>query len=82
MVQRTDLKHMPTRTRAWLEAACLKRARRVLGEVQYVAIRRIRVNGGGSNWKVADISPQPSPLVSSEIRDRLARLTGAYTLGR
>jgi hypothetical protein len=75
MVQKPSLKGMTTKSRDWLEAECLKRARRVLGEVEYVAIRRIRVNGGGSNWKVADIIPQPSPLVSGKIRGTLARLT-------
>jgi hypothetical protein len=33
-----------------------------------------------TNWKVADIIPQPSLAVSGKIRDRLAPLTGIYAL--
>jgi hypothetical protein len=31
-------------------------------------------------WKVADISPEPSLLVSGKMRDQLAHLTGIYAL--
>jgi hypothetical protein len=71
---------VPTKRRDWLEAECLKRACQPLGEVQYVTIRRIGANDGGSNWKVADIIPQPSLRVSGQIRDKLAALTGIYAL--
>jgi hypothetical protein len=82
MKQRETRKQMPTKSREWLEAECVKLARRVLGgsEIQYVAIRRLHPKGTGPNWKVADIVPQPSPLVSDEVRDELARLTGTYAL--
>jgi hypothetical protein len=38
MVQKIDLKHMPTKSRAWIEAECLKLARGCLGgsEIHYV----------------------------------------------
>ena len=38
MVQKIDLKHMPTKRRAWIEAECLKLARGCLGgsEIHYV----------------------------------------------
>jgi hypothetical protein len=41
MVQKIKLKQMPTKSREWLEAECLKRARLVLGgkEIQRVTIR-------------------------------------------
>jgi hypothetical protein len=36
--------------------------------------------GAGPNWKVADIIPQPTPLLSGELREALAPLTAAYAL--
>ena len=73
---------MPTKSRDWLEAECLKLAKRTLGgsEIQYVAIRRLRQKDTKCNWKVADIVPQPSLLVSEKVRVTLARLTGIYAL--
>jgi hypothetical protein len=60
MVQKIDLKHMPTKSRAWIEAERLKLARGCLGggEIHYVAIRRLRQKDAGHNWKVADIVPR------------------------
>ena len=65
-----------------MEAECLKIARRILGEIQYVTIRRLRPKGAAPNWKVADIVPQPSPMVSGEIRDKLVSLADKYLLKR
>ena len=81
-VQRTKSKQMPTKSRDWLEAECLRLARLVLGgkEIQRVTIRRLSPKGTGPNWKVADIIPQPTPLVSEHVRAALAHLTGAYSL--
>jgi hypothetical protein len=82
MVQRTKSKQMPTKSRDWLEAECLRLARLVLGgkEIQRVTIRRLSPKGTGPNWKVADIIPQPTPFVSGEVRDALAYLTGTFAL--
>jgi hypothetical protein len=49
-------------------------------EIQYVTIRRLHPKGTRPNWKVADLIPQPTPLVSREVRDALAHLTGTYAL--
>ena len=70
MPEKEELEQMPTKTRPWLEAECLKLARLVLGgnEIQCVMIRRLRPKGSGPNWKVADIIPQPTPFVSGEVR--------------
>jgi hypothetical protein len=73
-------KQIPTKSRDWLEAECLKLARRTIGKIQSVTIRRLHPKGARTNWKVADIIPQPSPLVSGKIRDRLAPLTGTFAL--
>jgi hypothetical protein len=83
MVQRTKLRQLPTKSRAWLEAECLKLARQTLGgsEIQRVTIRRLHPKGTGPNWKVADIIPQPTLVVSVEVRAALAHLTGTYALG-
>lgn len=82
MAQRTKSKHAPTRSRKWLEAECLKLARQAPGgsEIACVTIRRLRPNGARTNWKVADLIPQPSLLVSRKVRGALAPLTGAYAL--
>jgi hypothetical protein len=82
MVQKPRFKGMPTKSRDWLEAECLKIAKQTLGgsKIQYVTIRRLDPKGTGPNWKVADIIPQPSLRVSSKIRDALAPLMGRYTL--
>jgi hypothetical protein len=73
MVQRTKSRQLPTKTKDWLEAECLRLARRAPGgsEIQRVTIRRLHPKGTGPNWKVADIIPQPSL-----IRDALAPLMG------
>jgi hypothetical protein len=70
MKQKRKLQRKPTKSRAWLEAECLKLARRTLGgsEIQRVTIRRLHPKSMGPNWKVADIIPQPTPLVSGEVR--------------
>ena len=49
-------------------------------ELPNVAIRRLRQKDTECNWKVADIVPQPSLLVSEKVRVTLARLTGIYAL--
>jgi hypothetical protein len=79
---RPRFKDMPTKSRDWLEAECLRLAQRVLGakEIQRVTIRRLHPKGTGPNRKGADIIPQPSLAVSGKIRDRLAPLTGIYAL--
>ena len=40
----------------------------------------IEPKGAGPNWEVADIIPQPTPLLSGELREALAPLTAAYAL--
>ena len=57
MTQNTKLKQLPTKSGGWLEAECLKLARRTLGrsEIQYVTIRRLHPKGTRPNWKVADL---------------------------
>ena len=45
--------------------ACQRLPRR--SEIHYVAIRRLRQKDTGHNWKVADIVPQPSLLISGDV---------------
>ncbi|MGZ3358700.1 MAG: hypothetical protein ACXU84_05135 [Xanthobacteraceae bacterium] len=82
MAQHMRAEQMPARSRTWLEAECLAVARRTIGgkDIQRVMIRRLNPKGAGPNWKVADIIPQPTPLVSEKLREALAPLTAAYTL--
>jgi hypothetical protein len=82
MPKKKRLEQMPAKSRAWLEAECLKLARGALGgkDIQRVMIRRLSPKGTGPNWKVADIIPQPTLLVSDEVRAALASLTGTYAL--
>src|SRR3989442_8361424 len=49
MKQRRKLQQKPTKSRAWLEAECLKLARRTLGgsEIQLATIRRLHPKGMG-----------------------------------
>lgn len=77
------MKEVPIKSREWLEAECLKLARQTLGgsEILRVTIRRLHPKGGGPNWKVADIIPQPALSVSEEIRAKLAHLPGKYAMG-
>src|SRR5262249_846521 len=76
------LQQKRTKSRVWLEAECLKIARRTLGgsEIQLVTIRRLHPKGAGPNWKVADIIPQPTAPVSEVVRAALAHLPDAYHL--
>jgi Arc/MetJ-type ribon-helix-helix transcriptional regulator len=81
MRQKRKLQQKRTKSRAWLEAECLKIARRTLGgsEIQLVTIRRLAPSAG-PNWKVADIIPQPTAPVSEVVRAALAHLPDAYHL--
>jgi hypothetical protein len=76
-------KQMPIKTRAWLEAECLKLARQISGgsQIECVMIRRLYPKGVAPNWKIADIIPQPRSALSDEIRATLAHLPGTYALG-
>jgi hypothetical protein len=82
MARKNTTKRMPAKSREWLETECLKLARRAVGgnEIQRVTIRRLRPTGTGPNWKVADLIPQPTLLVSAEVRAALVRLTDNYAL--
>jgi hypothetical protein len=75
-------KSKPVKTRAWLEAECLKLAKRTLSgsEIERVTVRRLHPKGTGPNWKVADLIPQQTLSVSQEVRERLSRLAGKYAL--
>ena len=77
------MKQVSTKSKDWLEAECLELARQTLGgsEIVRVTIRRLRPKGGGPNWKVADIIPQPGLSLGEEIRARLAHLPGKYAMG-
>jgi len=68
MKQKRKLQQKPTKSRAWLEAECLKLTRRTLGgsEIQRVTIRRLHPKGMGPIGR-SPIS-QPTPLVSGEVR--------------
>jgi hypothetical protein len=82
MAQHMKAESMQARSRAWLEEECLTVAKRTRGgkDIQRVMIRRLNPKGAGPNWKVADIIPQPTPLLSGELREALAPLTAAYAL--
>ena len=84
MRQKRKLQQKRTKSRAWLEAECLKIARRTLGgsEIQLVTIRRLHPKGAGPNWKVADIIPQPTAPVSEVVRAVLAHSLTHITLKR
>jgi hypothetical protein len=74
---------MPSKSREWLEAECLRLAKRAAGgrEIERVTIRRLSPKGTGPNWKVADLIPQPTLAVSSKVRDLLAHLPNEHALG-
>ena len=76
-------KQMAIKTRAWLEAECLKLARQISGgsQIECVMIRRPHTKGVAPNWKIADIIPQPLSALSDEIRATLAHLPDTYALG-
>ncbi len=76
------LKPMPTKSRDWLEAECLKLAKQSRGgsEIQRVTIRRLHPKGNGPNWKAADVFPQPALPMSAEVRAKFAHLPDSYAL--
>jgi hypothetical protein len=82
MKQNGKLKHMPAKSRDWLEAECLKHAKQIRSgrEIQRVTIRRLNPRGAAPNWKVADLIPQPAMQFSEEVRAALAHLPGIYAL--
>jgi len=73
---------MQAKSRDWLEAECLKLARQISSgrEIERVTVRRLGSKNGASNWKVADLIPQPAMQFSAEVRAALAHLPGKYAL--
>ena len=82
MTPRYGSKQMAIKTRAWLEAECLKLARQISGgsQIECVMIRRLHTKGVAPNWKIADIIPQPWSALSDEIRATLSHLPDTYAL--
>jgi hypothetical protein len=76
------LKHLPTKSRDWLEAECLKLANQTPGGggIQRVIIRRLRPKGGGPNWKAADLIPLPAFALNDKVRATFAHLPDTYAL--
>jgi hypothetical protein len=75
-------KHIPAKSRDWLEEECLKLAKQTRSgrEIQRVTIRRLNPKGSAPNWKVADLIPQPAMQYSADVRAALAHLPGTYAL--
>jgi hypothetical protein len=73
---------MPARSRDWLEAECLKLARRLRSgrAIERVTVRRLGAKNGAPNWKIADLIPQPEMQFSADVRAALAHLPGKYAL--
>lgn len=73
---------MPTKSRDWLEAECLKLAQQIRSgrEIERVTVRRLSIKDGSPNWKVADLIPQPAMQFSADVRAALAHLPEKYAL--
>ena len=82
MNRREKPKPLPVKSRDWIEAECLKPAKQVRGAagIQRVIIRRLRPIPGGSNWKAADVLPQPDLVLIGEVRALLTDLPSLYAL--
>jgi hypothetical protein len=82
MTSSQALNHIPAKSRDWLEAECVKLAKRVIGgrDIQRITIRRLQPKGLGPNWKVADLIPQLAIRSSEEVRAALAHLPCTYAL--
>jgi len=82
MKPKVALKHMPAKSRDWLEAECLKVARQTRSghAIERVTVRRLSSKNGPPNWKVADLIPQLAVQFSTDVRAALAHLPGKYAL--
>ena len=82
MNRREKPKPLPVKSRDWIEAECLRRAKKVRGGagIERVIIRRVRVVRGGRNWKPGDVLPQPSIDLVGRVRVALAELPSLYVL--
>jgi len=82
MRQIGNLESLPTKSRDWIEAECLRLAMLVRGgaAIQRVMIRRLHPADGIPNWKAADIIPLPDLTSVGPVRAALARLPGMYAL--
>ena len=75
---------MPEKSREFIEAECLKAARREQGCSDLVKVRigRTKPRGSGPNWEVLGFSPDLPELAQTYAFDAIDRLRQKYALVR
>jgi hypothetical protein len=73
---------MPERSKTFIEAECLKAAKRQLGcgDLQRVLIERIKPRGSGPNWQVLEFTPALPRIARDEAMTAIAPLRQKYAL--
>jgi hypothetical protein len=73
---------MPEKSRDFIEAECLKVARRQLGyhDLQKVFIARTKPSGSGPNWEVLGFTPELPPRAHDAAMTVIAALRQKYAL--
>jgi hypothetical protein len=73
---------MPEKSSKFLEAECLKVARRQIGcsHLKAVRIGPLRPTGSGPNWEVLGFTPNLPPTAKSEAMQAIDVLRGTYAL--
>lgn len=73
---------MPEKDAAFIEAECLKVARRCLGcgDLKKVRIGRTRPRGSGPNWEVLGFTPELPDLAMDEALRAIEPLRQMYAL--
>jgi hypothetical protein len=75
---------MPEKTKDFLEAECLKVARRQLGcrDLKAVRIVSLRPRGSGPNWEVLGFTPDLPPRAKEGAMEAIDGLRGTYALAK
>jgi hypothetical protein len=75
---------IPEKNAAFIEAECLKAARRALGcsDLRSVKIGPLKPSGSGPNWEVLGFSPKLPAIAHSQAIELIAPLRQKYALKR
>jgi hypothetical protein len=73
---------MPEKDAAFIQAECLKAARRALGcsDLQAVRIGPLKPKGSGPNWEVYGFFPTLPAMLDAEARKAIAPIRQTYAL--
>jgi hypothetical protein len=76
--------HLTLVLKAWLEAECLRRCRRLppCRHLEAVKIERTKPTGSGPNWQVVAFKPELNEIAHQEAMKTIDVVRGTYALAK